>query len=172
MCLGDNKEFMKNMNQQDLKEERRKIRNQLKEYDATFYKKHNRMPEKREKEPIRHLYEKYNSIRAQLESLRTDSSTCTISSLPLQKLLQPSNIPESSDSVCTITSSTSAKLEQLLVEKKELYHMLRSNERNFLKENNRPMSTYEDIKPVACHYRRYKEIKETIALLQSDGVRN
>jgi len=44
--------------------------------------------------------------------------------------------------------------------------MLRNYEKDFFKEHNRQVSSFDDIKPVAGQYRRYKEIKKAIAALQ------
>ena len=45
---------------------KRKLKQQLKIYDMNFHAQHGRMPEKREKEPIRHLYESYNAYKNQI----------------------------------------------------------------------------------------------------------
>ena len=49
-----------------LSREKRHIKQQLKEYDVRFMKKHGRPPLKFEKEPIRALYEAYHAIKARL----------------------------------------------------------------------------------------------------------
>jgi hypothetical protein len=42
------------------------LKQQLKQYDMNFARKHGRMPVKAEKEPIRHLYEGYNTLKTQI----------------------------------------------------------------------------------------------------------
>ena len=42
------------------------LKSSLKSYDVTFLAKEGRMPTKAEKEPIRHLYERYNSVKAEV----------------------------------------------------------------------------------------------------------
>ena len=49
-----------------LSREKRHVKQQLKDYDAKFFKKHGRPPLKFEKEPIRDLYEAYHAIKARL----------------------------------------------------------------------------------------------------------
>jgi hypothetical protein len=49
-----------------LTKKKRLIKQQLKDYDARFMKKHGRPPLKFEKEPIRDLYEAYHAIKAKL----------------------------------------------------------------------------------------------------------
>lgn len=46
--------------------EKRRIKQQLKDYDTRFFKTHGRMPHKLEKEPIRALYERYHSVKASI----------------------------------------------------------------------------------------------------------
>lgn len=50
----------------ELQQRKRELKQQLKMYDMNFHAQHNRMPEKREKEPIRHLYESYNAYKNQI----------------------------------------------------------------------------------------------------------
>lgn len=47
----------------ELQQRKRELKQQLKLYDMNFHKQNGRMPEKREKEPIRHLYESYNAYK-------------------------------------------------------------------------------------------------------------
>ena len=50
----------------ELQQRKRELKQQLKTYDLNFHAQHGRMPEKREKEPIRHLYESYNAYKNQI----------------------------------------------------------------------------------------------------------
>ena len=50
----------------ELQQRKRELKQQLKLYDMNFHKQHGRMPEKREKEPIRHLYESYNAYKSHI----------------------------------------------------------------------------------------------------------
>ncbi len=50
----------------ELQQRKRELKQQLKLYDMNFHSQHGRMPEKREKEPIRHLYESYNAYKNQI----------------------------------------------------------------------------------------------------------
>lgn len=51
-----------------LSKEKRHIKQLLKDYDLRFKKRYGRPPLKFEKEPIRELYEAYNTIKIQLSS--------------------------------------------------------------------------------------------------------
>jgi hypothetical protein len=48
--------------------------------------------------------------------------------------------------------------------------MLRAYERDFFRINNRQVSCYNDIRPVAPQYKRYKEIKRSILALQQSQI--
>jgi hypothetical protein len=61
-------------------------------------------------------------------------------------------------------------LQALKTEKQHLHTMLRAYERDFFRINNRQVSCYNDIRPVASQYKRYKEIKRSILALQQNQV--
>lgn len=50
----------------ELQTRKRELKQQLKQYDMSFFNQHRRMPVKAEKEPIRHLYENYNSLKIRI----------------------------------------------------------------------------------------------------------
>jgi len=56
----------------ELQARKRDLKQQLKQYDMSFARKHGRMPVKAEKEPIRHLYESYNALKSQIHQLEHD----------------------------------------------------------------------------------------------------
>lgn len=61
-------------------------------------------------------------------------------------------------------------LQALKTEKQHLHAMLRAYERDFFRINNRQVSCYNDIRPVAPQYKRYKEIKRSILALQQSQI--
>lgn len=184
--------------------EKRNLKNLLKKYDMDFYRKNNRMPVKSEKEPIRHLYEKYNGLKSRIESISGGSS---VSDSTTQRSIgsvtartgeesrgggsssrssrrprsgsggssggggggSVSATPHETTSSPVVSSDRERRLERLRAEKTELHQMLRSYERDFFRENNRNVSSFVDIRPVAGQYRRYKEIKKSIAALQGES---
>ena len=56
----------------ELQARKRDLKQQLKQYDMNFARRHGRMPVKAEKEPIRHLYESYNLLKSQITQLESD----------------------------------------------------------------------------------------------------
>jgi hypothetical protein len=188
----------------ELQARKRDLKRQLKQYDITFARRHGRMPVKAEKEPIRHLYESYNSLKNQIthaeQEGRLSQTSSPLSSVPLAHPDSPSAGSDSGQSASEdttiragplptrpnrrraprdvasppITSGaannlTSQDLQTLKAEKTQLHQMLRSYERDFFEEHRRQVSSFGDIRPVASQYRRYKEIKKTIAAIQQPG---
>lgn len=64
-----------NLSLAELQQKKRDLKQQLKQYDMTFARKHCRMPVKAEKEPIRHLYEGYNALKKQITLMEQEGRT-------------------------------------------------------------------------------------------------
>jgi hypothetical protein len=182
----------------ELQARKRDLKRQLRQYDVDFARRHGRMPVKAEKEPIRHLYESYNALKSQITQMEQDSrsshSASAVSrpnvSSEVQTMVSESvtdeprglerqrqnvmrRVPESSPPPEATTSSSvspAQTLNSLRAEKAELHQMLRSYERDFYEKHGRQVSSFSDIRPVASQYRRYKEIKRSIAALQQSGM--
>ena len=174
----------------ELQARKRDLKQQLKQYDMDFARKHGRMPVKAEKEPIRHLYENYNSLKSQISMMeqegrhlpvgpqtsavipqRTVSPTTGIDSGSDDNSPNPSMALRGKRKPLAPAGPPSQDLSSLKAEKGKLHQMLRSYEKDFFKEHKRQVSSFADIKPVASQYRRYKEIKKAIAALQQSGER-
>jgi hypothetical protein len=180
-----------NLSLPELQGRKRELKQQLKQYDMNFAKNHGRMPVKAEKEPIRHLYEKYNALKSKITLMEQEgkgvASPPAIPQSSPATLTQRTVSPVGSDSeesgprrsharVNRAPSSmtgqtTSQDLSTLKAEKGRLHQMLRSYEKDFYREHQRQVSSFADIRPVASQYRRYKEIKKAITALQSSGER-
>ncbi|GMH75293.1 hypothetical protein TL16_g06712 [Triparma laevis f. inornata] len=118
-----------------LQEKKRDLKQKLKNFDLQFQSQNGRMPYKSEKEPIRHLYEQYNATKE-----------------ALQKATPSAQKP-------ALTHSTP---HQLKLEKAHLHQKLRAYEKEFVQNQGRQVSSFNDIKPVAGLYRRYKELKKAL----------
>jgi hypothetical protein len=59
--------------------ELQQVKHELKQerilYDMNFYDQHGRMPENHEKEPIRHLYERYSAVKGQIELIEKEPAS-------------------------------------------------------------------------------------------------
>lgn len=67
-ALGD----LSHLSLPDLQARKRDLKQQLKQYDMSFARKHGRMPVKAEKEPIRHLYETYNTLKTRITDIERE----------------------------------------------------------------------------------------------------
>lgn len=63
---------LSNLSLSDLQGKKRDLKQQLKQYDVSFARRHGRMPVKAEKEPIRHLYEAYNALKNQISLIERE----------------------------------------------------------------------------------------------------
>lgn len=97
---------------------KRDLKQQLKQYDMNFVRRHGRMPVKSEKEPIRNLYECYNSLKTQITELERggqhlpSASTAAVS-LPVQPVLHRTVSPPSGSEGSD--ESIGAKMSPLLI---------------------------------------------------------
>jgi len=178
---------LSNLSLTELQAQKRELKQQLKQYDMSFARRNGRMPVKAEKEPIRHLYERYNALKALIGGMEQDgrrlSSPTTSpgpsSNSPIathRSAVSPvgSDSDESTGRKTNVSgrrnqtgSATPGQdLATLKAEKGRLHQMLRSFERDFFREHQRQVQSFADIRPVAAQYRRYKEIKRAIAALQ------
>ena len=139
-----------------------------------FRAQYGRMPTKQEKEPIRSKYEKYNSLKHRISLVERDPSLVLPKPQPKSqgprapKIVRQETPPTTS---AAVPPPQGPDLQALKNEKQHLHQMLRSYERDFFRINNRQVSSYNDIKPVASQYRRYKEIKKSILAMQQQGQR-
>ncbi|GMH99871.1 hypothetical protein TrST_g9156 [Triparma strigata] len=132
-CNTDEKENdTPRLSSKALFEKKRSLKNSLKNFDINFQKKYGRMPVKSEKEPIRHLYEEYNRCKEEIERMGGK------------------------------VESKVSTMEQLKLEKAQLHQKLRAFEKDFVEKQGRQVSSFNDIKPVAGLYRRYKELKKAL----------
>lgn len=186
----------------ELQTQKRELKQLLKKYDMDFHRKHGRMPVKQEKEPIRSLYEQYNTLKQRINAVEKDPSIVSPRS-QWKQLQSPNNASQGSfpdyssngsmteQNQSSVYSSSNAPrvpnrstrrqtespsntsiisggqdLAALKTEKQHLHQMLRAYEKDFFRINNRQVSSYQDIRPVASQYRRYKDIKKSILALQ------
>lgn len=179
----------------ELMARKRDLKTQLKAYDMNFMRNQGRMPYKAEKEPIRHLYMAYNSLKSDITAAERASSgnggrstggasrgstgnslTGPGRSSPVSPFRAEDAGPDGghvSDGSSTSSrqpegdlASLNTDLASLKTEKAELHQMLRSYEREFSREHGRQVSSFNDIRPVHAQYRRYKDVKRAIAQLQ------
>merc|ERR1712037_288269 len=111
-----------------------------------------------------------NNSNFTLDNVKSKQLDQPLRSVSVSEITYGKNIIQSQSSKGQ--TSTSLNLDgngknlELLKEEKQLLHQkLRSFEKDFFLNNNREVSSYADIRPVAKQYRRYKDIKRKIASL-------
>mmetsp|Transcript_26986 Transcript_26986/g.34802 ORF Transcript_26986/g.34802 Transcript_26986/m.34802 type:complete len:689 (-) Transcript_26986:255-2321(-) len=173
-----------------LLEEKRQVKEKLKQFDLRFCQEKGRMPTKAEKEPIRHLYEQYNLIKNKIKKLeianskkhfwgspgahsppsQANSNNTAYSKSPRMPnkksphrpshTLSPTSSPTPTDRV--------SEIENLKRTKRELHIMLKNYERQFKQQHGREVSSPDDIAPVEKEYQKYKEIKRKLMRLTAE----
>ena len=107
------------MSVKQLRREKRVVKRDLKDFDCEFFEKHGRKPNKKDKEPIRWQYERYNDLKLLIEGLEqagNDERTQKTTRLRLEKrILQRSlrRYEEISNTSKDERSSTDAYVHQV-----------------------------------------------------------
>lgn len=78
----------------ELQNRKRDLKQQLKQYDMNFARRHGRMPVKAEKEPIRHLYESYNALKNQISMLEQEHRHPPSQQSPVQSPVASNPLPQ------------------------------------------------------------------------------
>ena len=129
---------------EELQQEKRKVKNELKMYDSSFRGVFGREPKREEKEPMRPLYMYYKKLKQAITKKSTEKKPQSLSN-----------------------EDVNFKLNQLRQERTELRQLLHNYQMEFSKTNHRKIRYHRDIQPVEREYRRYKEVKAEITRLEN-----
>lgn len=161
--------------------EKRRVKQELKRYDAEFRKQFARLPTHTEKEPMRPLYVYYRRLktvitqveqgqgrgvqRGRLHGGRDDDlhleqreSLATIADLDET----PRNSGRKDTGIQEQIATIEARIGTLQSEKSAVRAKLQSFQEKFVGENNRKIRFHKDILPIEREYRMYKNLKEEI----------
>ncbi|CAK63134.1 unnamed protein product (macronuclear) [Paramecium tetraurelia] len=127
------------MSMDQLQNEKKRVKNELKFYDANFQSIFNRFPLRNEKEPMRPLYIYYKKLKQQIDKQSTNNTQGEI-----QK-----------------------RIEDLKKTRAELREKLNNFQNEFTTTHNRRIRFHKDIAPVEKEYKLYKEIKNEIQKLEN-----
>ena len=127
-----------------------------------FKKRHGHMPSKIEKEPIRHLYVKYNEIKNTLSEKEGKGEEASTKGSTSEVVVDLASSTASSSG----GSVKASNLKALLIEKRSLQAKLRDYESKFELSQGRKVKYHKDISPVENDYQRYKLLK---GMLKSAG---
>lgn len=148
----------------ELQREKKRIKAQLKAFDAEFTRKHGRMPTKSEKEPIRDLYELYHAVKVQIKHFGAKPQEQRPVQLTGKHAANAAcDSTPASKTAASLSSTPAGALRDLDLEKTRLHEMLQRFEHDFERTHGRPVSTPADIAPVQTDYDRYKELKRLLS---------
>jgi FtsZ-binding cell division protein ZapB len=130
---------------EDLVTEKKKVKNELKNYDNNFKNLFGRVPRREEKEPMRPLYVYYKKLKISLTKRANEKP-------------QPKRMTR---------EETVKRIEELKKERSELKAILHNFQMEFSQTNHRRIRYHRDIAPVENEYKRYKEVKAELSKLES-----
>mmetsp|Transcript_105889 Transcript_105889/g.299319 ORF Transcript_105889/g.299319 Transcript_105889/m.299319 type:complete len:290 (-) Transcript_105889:186-1055(-) len=171
------------MSKHELAAEKRRVKQELKRYDAEFRKQFTRLPTHTEKEPMRPLYVYYRRLKTMITQAEQNKSGRGRSGIPsddegaLALRLGPreslATVPDNEETprqgggrrasnVEDQISALEARIESLQAEKGAVRVKLQAFQEKFVTENNRKIRFHKDILPIEREYRMYKNLKEEI----------
>ena len=144
-----------NFSLDDLADEKRRVKNELKRYDTEFKKAYNKVPGREEKEPMRPLYIYYKNLKVAISKLEKNL-----------KVTQQNKDPEAQDNQNSTLNDYKKRLERLKTKRMQLRQRLEDYQAEFVKNNNRKIKYRQDIQEVAEDYDIYKNLKKEISDLE------
>ena len=130
---------------EDLVSEKKKVKNELKNYDNNFKNLFGRVPRREEKEPMRPLYVYYKKLKISLTKRANEKP-------------QPKRMTR---------EESQKRVEELKKERSDLKAVLHNFQMEFSQTNHRRIRYHRDIAPVENEYKRYKEVKAELSKLES-----
>ncbi|CAD8211030.1 unnamed protein product [Paramecium pentaurelia] len=140
------------MSMDQLQNEKKRVKNELKFYDANFQSIFNRFPLRNEKEPMRPLYIYYKKLKQQIDKLTQNPGI---------------QIPTYKQSTNNTQGEIQKRIEDLKKTRAELREKLNNFQNEFTTTHNRRIRFHKDIAPVEKEYKLYKEIKNEIQKLEN-----
>lgn len=161
------------MSRHELAMEKRRIKQELKRYDAEFRRECGRLPGHHEKEPMRPLYVYYRQLKGlTLQAERSKPGRVHRDTLAELPELDETPCPREGarSSIAQIQSqigALTARVKSLESEKGEVRRKLQAFQEKFVTENQRKIRFHRDILPIEREYRLYKNLKEEIVNAES-----
>eukprot|EP01001_Neometanema_parovale_P011908 NODE_816_length_2066_cov_73.387545_g776_i0.p1 GENE.NODE_816_length_2066_cov_73.387545_g776_i0~~NODE_816_length_2066_cov_73.387545_g776_i0.p1 ORF type:complete len:656 (+),score=106.72 NODE_816_length_2066_cov_73.387545_g776_i0:61-1968(+) len=168
------------MTKEQMREEKRSIKMELKNFDTLFIAKHRRVPEKKDKEPLREVYALYKSIKHAIEDTHQPTTSVqppaaatagpVFVAAPKPSIPQPQVVTAAAPPAAVPLSAanlTDHELHALKQEKRDLKKKLCSYQARFKETFDREVTTKKDREPMAAEYERYRELKS--CLKEIDG---
>jgi len=170
------------MNRQELSAEKRRVKQELKRYDAEFRKQFARLPTHSEKEPMRPLYVYYRRLKSMITQAESSNPKIRRSGSGSDDDRPPfagqgehlATVHEEKETLRQGAShqrgnnaeqihALEARIQSLQNEKGAVRVKLQAFQEKFVTENSRKIRFHKDILPIEREYRMYKNLKEDIA---------
>lgn len=170
------------MSRHELANEKRRVKQELKRYDAEFRRQCMRLPTHTEKEPMRPLYVYYRRLKTMISSVEQSRSGRHGGAAnaagsddegpgpsPGQGRLADGRGQREGPggSVKEQIASIEARIASLQNEKAAVRAKLQAFQEKFLSENQRKIRFHKDILPIEREYRMYKNLKDEITKAES-----
>lgn len=147
-----------------LRAEKSRLKRHLRALDDEFESTHGRRPTRSEKEHLRPQYERYRSLKRRIAQCATgDAASSEGSAVAAEASESRPQARDSGDSA----DSPESNLAALRAQKRQLQIKLRHFEEDFRRSHGRAVQFHRDIRPVEHDYRRYKDLKRSIAKLEA-----
>lgn len=162
---------LKQMSGRELAVEKRRIKQELKRYDAEFRRVSQRLPTHSEKEPMRPLYVYYRKLKtliAQAEGQNAHGGPPHVRRTLTGEGVDNEDTPRTGGAGARAVTvedkvvAVEARIESLQSDKGAVRAKLQSFQEKFVSENNRKIRFHKDILPIEKEYRMYKSLKEEI----------
>jgi len=149
------------LSKDDLNDEKKRVKNELKRYDSYFFSSYNRFPSRDEKEPMRPLYIYYKNLKQAITRAENSrgGTRGRAASTPVQKA-EP--VPSKEE----LKQEPIKRLERLKKKRGELRRKLEDYQTEFVRNHNRKIKYRQDIIDVEEDYNLYKSLKEEIHELE------
>jgi len=175
------------MNVDQLNDEKRAIKKELRAYDKYFEDKYGRAPQKEDKEPLRPLYQRYAEVKKRLESGSSTVPTKTapttsaavggassVATAPNPSQNLPLSVSQSwqppAGNIPLVGSiGTPEEYQRVKVEKKALQAKLHEYQTAFERLHGRKITFRVDRLPMEQEYERYKHLKSLLEEYEKKG---
>ncbi|KAA0146166.1 hypothetical protein FNF29_08227 [Cafeteria roenbergensis] len=147
-----------------LRAEKSRLKRHLRALDDEFESTHGRRPTRSEKEHLRPQYERYRSLKRRIAQCAAGDSAPSEGSAAAAEAMEPGTHARGSGDAA---DSPEKNLATLRAQKRQLQIKLRHFEEDFRRSHGRAVQFHRDIRPVEHDYRRYKDLKRSIAKLEA-----
>lgn len=147
-----------------LRAEKSRLKRHLRALDDEFESAHGRRPTRSEKEHLRPQYERYRGLKRKISQCAAGDAGTGESGTASTHATEPRPLARDAGDKPDLPETNLAALR---AQKRQLQIKLRHFEEDFRRSHGRAVQFHRDIRPVEHDYRRYKDLKRSIAKLEA-----